>query len=996
MCIIAVMANVCKNDLQTSGSPLLGSFGMPCCSKTYLKEVIEDQQRDLLYFVGYFRNDSAPWDTIIYKTDHSLAKIKVMTYDIYCHFYSIVSDPNTNFIYILNRYSNKIFEIRTSDLAISRELSVSSGTFDTISNLKASIDLYFSLKVNSLTEICRWDGSSTNLSCVSFGIKRPVIFAPIKNDFIFLGSTDSASDQYYLMHFNFSNPSNQIWKKSIACSAPSCANKFSSSILSRDESWIFTMILLDDNFIFLKLSVSDGTSHNSGLIYNDGGLHNSYPIKEFDTFIAVQMYSISLPKLKRLILVNSSSTEILKEYRSIDSESFSVGRLLYQGEELMYHCGRISLNLTFFFARSSPDTINQFHEFQEEAPLFTKIISTTSHQVSSTTSIPNITTSTNTLAISTSPTITPDDITSTVSPTYTTYVALWNKDHIESVQSNTSVQVDFTWACAPSSNYTDINFSLAKTVNHDIPEWVQLDVGDQELHLNKTPKLAESQTFYFSLKIDFASETHYKKFEIHVEECNILNCELCQLGSTDLCETCNEGYKQSDGQKSCSKITLMAGATEAAAVMVTSSVVLASASSVLSLSSVNSIFSIMNSLQLAVLLPLITDYFSTKVLDFLSGMGFTMMSFDFIKFKDLPLIKEISEWVSYPQSDEYLNSLGMRSGSSVVNYLSLMAVLIFLGVIHFGIFFCSRCVKNSKNKRCRKFTKKLFLFFTFNIYIRIFIQAFSFTSLSIFSEIYTLNLGTLVTKISFGLCIIFALCTSVLFILSFYMYVMSFPQVDPKKYWPCIEYFNGIKPSKFSKLYSSLFMLLRLMLSSLLILCRDIPASYKATYFYLLNIAYGVYLIVVRPFENPQDSVIEIINQTLFCCLSVPLSWLNTKEAWTPFYESYYITIFMISPAICSLICLIFLVKSIICYIYKRKCNKKKESIVPKKPSTHKRAPQNQEELNQYPSQIINHASSNMSRSSFSIMPPRAPQNQPNINFHPTRIQVNGKIDYHR
>mmetsp|Transcript_8946 Transcript_8946/g.8499 ORF Transcript_8946/g.8499 Transcript_8946/m.8499 type:complete len:122 (+) Transcript_8946:120-485(+) len=119
--------------------------------------------------------------------------------------------------------------------------------------------------------------------------------------------------------------------------------------------------------------------------------------------------------------------------------------------------------------------------------------------------------------------------------------------------------------------------------------------------------------------------------------------------------------------------------------MVALGITLASASSILSLSSINSIFSIMNSLQLAILLPLVPDYFSPKVLEFLSGMGFTMLSFDFIKLNDIPLVERLTDWVSYPQSDGYLNSLGMRSGSSVVNYLSLMVIIILVGIIHIGV-----------------------------------------------------------------------------------------------------------------------------------------------------------------------------------------------------------------------------------------------------------------------------------------------------------------------
>ncbi|CAI2381543.1 unnamed protein product [Moneuplotes crassus] len=992
LCIIAVAANVCQNDTQTAGSPLSGSFGMAGLTYVYLFYILEDQDSELLYFIGYF-GPSPPLDTIIYKSDPALAKVQVMTYDIYCNCRSYAISPSREFIYIQDVTTAKIFEVRTSDLIISRELAVSSTSVNGNSNMEVGEGFFFSAIISSIMHTCRWDMSNTNLDCFTFGVSNQANLAPISADLLFFGSTDTAADQYYLVNYNFSS-SSLAWKKSIACPTSGCVNKISNSLVSRDEEWIYTMVLYDANFIFQKLSTADGSPQSSGLIWNDSGYIHSYSMKEFSGFIAVQLYSNSLSNLKRLILVSPSAAEVLKEYKSVSSRDYAIGRLLYKGQELMFHSGRIEPSYAFFFARSLTSNIGQLSEFEEDTPLFSPI--TTNYQVSSTTSNPSLTTSTKTLTISTSSSITTTDITPSTNPSFTTYVALWNQDHLQTVQSNTSVKLEFTWACAQSSNYTGISFSLTQTDSNAIPEWVKLDADNQELQLNTTPKLDAKEVFYFSLQISFDSEVHYKKFKITVEECSIKHCELCKLGSPSICEVCTDGYQSSDESKFCSKIVAMTGATEAAAALVTSSVILASASSILSLSSINSIFSIMNSLQFAVLLPLVPDYFSPKVLDILSGMGFAMFSFDFIKFKDLPFVEDLTEWVKYPQSDEYLNSLGMRSGSSVVNYLSLLAILILVGVINFGIFVCKRCTENSKHTRCKTFFNKLFKLLTFNIYIRIFMQAFVFTTLSIFSELYNLNLATTVTQISFGLCIVFAICTSVLFILSFIMYRVSFPQINKDKYWPCIEYFNGIKPTKFSKLYSSLFMLVRISMTSLLIFGQTVRCYEKAIFFYLISIGYCIYLIIVRPFENPQDNLIEAINQTLFCCLAVPLSWLNTKQDWTSFYESYYTTVFMVTPAIGSLICLGFLIKSIIVYMIDRKARKKKQNIAPKEPSPQQRAPQNQEDPSPSPPPYINNVSSSMSRSNAPIAPPRVPQRRPYDGSGPRRSPMRRKLNYHR
>ncbi|CAI2381608.1 unnamed protein product [Moneuplotes crassus] len=988
LCITAVTANVCQNDAQTAGSPLSGSFGMAGINNVYLFDILEDQDSELLYFIGYF--GSAPQNTIIYKSDPSLAKVQVMTYDIYCYYYSYAMSPSREFIYIQDLTTGKIFEVRTSDLVISRELSVSSASVDWNTNMEVSEGFYFSIIISSIMHTCRWNMTNTNLDCFTFGVNSQANLAPINADLLFFGSTDTAADQYYLVSYNFSS-SSLAWKKSIACPTSGCVNKFSSSLVSRDKEWVYTMVLYDGNFIFHKLSTTDGSPQSSGLIWNDSGYVDSYCMKEFSGFIAIQIYSSSSSNVKRLILVSPSAAEVVKEYKSVDSKAFAVGRLLYKGQELMYHSGIILTNFTFFLARSPTNNIGQLSEFEEDTPLFSPI--TTSYQVSSTTSNPSLTASTKTLTISTSSSIATTDITSSTNPSFTKYVALCNQDYLQTVQSNTSVKLEFTWACAQSMNYTGISFSLTQTGSNAIPEWVKLDADNQELHLKTTPKLDAKANFYFSLKISFDSEVHYKKLKITVEECSINHCELCKLGSPSICEACTDGYQSSNESKSCSKIVAMTGATKAIAALVAISVVLASSSSILSLSSINSIFSIMNSLQLACLLPLVPDYFSPKVLDILSGMGFTMFSFDFIKFKDLPFVEGLTKWVSYPQSDEYLNSLGMRSGSSIVNYLSLMVIIILVGIINFGIFMCKRCTENSKHTKRKKFFDKLFKLLTFNIYIRIFMQAFLFITLSIFSELYNFNFANTVTQISFGLCIIFAICTSMLFILSFIMYCVSSDQIDKEKYWLCIEYFNGIKPNKYSKLHSSLSMLVRLSMTSLLIFGQSARSYEKAIYFYLLNIGYCLYLIIVRPFENPQDNLIEAINQTLFCCLAVPLSRLNTKQDWTPFYESYYTTVFIVAPSIGALICLGFLIKSIIVYLIDRIARKRKQNVAPKEPSSQQRAPQNQKDPSLNPPPDISNVSFSMSKSNAPIAPPRAPQRRPFDISGPGRSQMR-KLNY--
>eukprot|EP00344_Euplotes_crassus_P005917 CAMPEP_0197001772 /NCGR_PEP_ID=MMETSP1380-20130617/6397_1 /TAXON_ID=5936 /ORGANISM="Euplotes crassus, Strain CT5" /LENGTH=104 /DNA_ID=CAMNT_0042419581 /DNA_START=53 /DNA_END=368 /DNA_ORIENTATION=- len=84
-------------------------------------------------------------------------------FDIYCNYLSYAMSPNKEFIYIQDLTTGKIFEIRTSDLVISRELAVSSASVDLNSNMEVGEGFFFSLTISSIMHTCRWNMANTNL-----------------------------------------------------------------------------------------------------------------------------------------------------------------------------------------------------------------------------------------------------------------------------------------------------------------------------------------------------------------------------------------------------------------------------------------------------------------------------------------------------------------------------------------------------------------------------------------------------------------------------------------------------------------------------------------------------------------------------------------------------------------------------------------------------------------------------------------------------------------
>ena len=71
-----------------------------------------------------------------------------------------------------------------------------------------------------------------------------------------------------------------------------------------------------------------------------------------------------------------------------------------------------------------------------------------------------------------------------------------------------------------------------------------------------------------------------------------------------------------------------------------------------------------------------------KVLSFIEGMSFTMFSFSFIPYDSIPLSSEISSLLDYDQSDAYIDSNGMTSGSALINQLALISIYLVIFMIH--------------------------------------------------------------------------------------------------------------------------------------------------------------------------------------------------------------------------------------------------------------------------------------------------------------------------
>ena len=90
--------------------------------------------------------------------------------------------------------------------------------------------------------------------------------------------------------------------------------------------------------------------------------------------------------------------------------------------------------------------------------------------------------------------------------------------------------------------------------------------------------------------------------------------------------------------------------------------VTSAASSLASLSSPQGLWFAINQQQMMLLLLLTKAYFPQKVIDSIKGVKFLSMPFSFIKFENLPFLKQLIDWISFDLKTPELSNYDIKHG----------------------------------------------------------------------------------------------------------------------------------------------------------------------------------------------------------------------------------------------------------------------------------------------------------------------------------------------
>ena len=209
-----------------------------------------------------------------------------------------------------------------------------------------------------------------------------------------------------------------------------------------------------------------------------------------------------------------------------------------------------------------------------------------------------------------------------------------------------------------------------------------------------------------------------------------------------------------------------------------------------------------------------------------------------------------------------------------------------------------------------KFINKLFIIFTFCWHIRYIFETNQYVLISWINEMYSFTpsdskrIASLLFSIwVFWMCLCLIICVLSLSLSSY--------EITKNKHNKVGEIFSGVKMVKKSKLYVSILLMRRAIFVILLITLQSIQSWILVTMLGVLQIWYLIYIIILRPFEEKRNNIIEIVNEIFFSILLNSLIFLNTESVWSStiihiymwFIMSNTIAIFFI--IICKYYCVI-------------------------------------------------------------------------------------------
>ena len=199
--------------------------------------------------------------------------------------------------------------------------------------------------------------------------------------------------------------------------------------------------------------------------------------------------------------------------------------------------------------------------------------------------------------------------------------------------------------------------------------------------------------------------------------------------------------------------------------------------------------------------------------------------------------------------------------------------------------------------------QKIFDYLTFGIYIRYITAVYLVLLLSCISEVHNYENIHLSRKISISFASAILIFFAFFALLSIFQWLKTFKRANINKMYYFTEFFKGMKDSKSSKLFITIFWFRRILFWLIIFFYYEKWKLWgKLALFTGLQVIYLLFLIFTKPYLSQKSNICDIINEFNYTLLSSMLIILNQRKSWNEPLEFSYIFLIIVNILIFALI----------------------------------------------------------------------------------------------
>ena len=329
--------------------------------------------------------------------------------------------------------------------------------------------------------------------------------------------------------------------------------------------------------------------------------------------------------------------------------------------------------------------------------------------------------------------------------------------------------------------------------------------------------------------------------------------------------------------------------------------------SLLNTSSLASLWSMINQLQMYMILFLTHSFIPENIQLVIKGYKFSINIYDYIPIRKIEIFKTIFDIFDFESTNSMLDLFGINSEGTIFNLYPIVVALALIIFIHFWLFALKSllkywgCWRNWIYNFILNLFTKILNFMTFGLYIRNSLEIVQFILISANYELYKADTSSnyriaSLTIAGFALVLFISL---VLFTL--YLSLSSY-KITENSHNKLGEFFLGLKQGKKFKIYTTIFLIRKGFYVIFFITLQSVNSKILIGIISFSQIVYIVYLCFLWPFVEKKWNAIEIINEIFFFLLLGSLIFLNKELDWNNTTELVYIWLIVSNSIIVGVI----------------------------------------------------------------------------------------------